>query len=82
MVAHSHPDSMELNLLLESFTQAPQAADSRLRSKVKSLAQLRTKCYLRTHPKKDGTVDGWCTWWNHKMGGEAQWVFNKDFDDL
>ena len=28
MAAHSHPDSMELNLLLESFTQAPQAADS------------------------------------------------------
>ena len=30
---HSHPDSMELNLLLESFTQAPQAADFRLRSR-------------------------------------------------
>ena len=28
MAAHSHPDSVELNLLLESFTQAPQAADS------------------------------------------------------
>ena len=41
-----------------------------------SSVQLRTKCCLITHPKKDGTIDGWCTWQKRKMGGEAQWVFN------